>query len=207
MAPSNNAQLFELSDELRTSVESELNSQEQIIWVEQPDSWRLARATLPVLLFAIPWTAFALFWTSMAAVGVGQGAGMGPLRWAFPLFGVPFIVIGLGMLSSPYWAFRSAKRSVYILTTQRAILLHGGWFSINVRSFEPAALTSLDRKQRRDGSGDLIFTHDWRPHNNGHAAGNNVGFVAVRDVKHVEDLVRTLAQQAAGRSKTSEESA
>jgi hypothetical protein len=205
MVPSNNPLLFELSDELRASVESELTSQEQVVWVEQPIPWLVARSTLPILLFGIPFTAFALFWIGMAAFGINQAGNAGPL-WIFPLFGLPFILVGLAMFSAPYWALRSARRTVYVLTTQRAILLRGGWFSINVRSFEPTALTDLDRRQRPNGSGDLIFTRDWRPSNNGHSTGRNVGFLAVRDVKHVEDLVRTLVHQQAGRSKTSAES-
>jgi hypothetical protein len=205
MALSNNPQLFELSDALRANVESELNSQEQIVWVEQPIPWLVARSALPILLFGTPFTVFAVFWIGMAAFGVGQAANAGPM-WVFPLFGLPFVLIGLAMFSAPYWALRSAKRTVYVVTTQRAILLRGGWFSISVRSFEPAALTILNRKQRPDGSGDLIFTQDWRPGNNGHSTWKNVGFVAVRDVKHVEDLIRTLAQQPASRSKAANES-
>ena len=75
-----------------------------------------------------------------------------------------------------------------------------------MRSFEPDRITDFRRTQYPDGSGDLIFTRDWRPSNNGHSTGRNVGFLAVRDVKHVEDLVRTLVHQQAGRSKTSAES-
>jgi hypothetical protein len=206
MALSNNPHLFELSDELRAHVESELTSQEQVVWVQQPVPWLIARGTLPILLVGIPFTAFALVWMGLAIFGVGQAANAGPM-WFFPFFGLPFVFVGLGMFSAPYWALRSAKRTVYVLTTQRAMLLKGGWNSINVRSFEPAALTSLNRKQRPDGSGDLIFAQEWRPGNHGHSTSRNVGFLGVRDVKHVEDLVRTLTQQAASRSQASDEDA
>jgi hypothetical protein len=197
MTFSNHPQLFELSDELRACVEAELNPQEQIVWVEQPIPWLIVRSTLPILLIGIPFTAFALFWIGMATFGVNQAQGApAPLK-AFPLFGLPFVLVGLAMFSAPYWALRGAKRTVYVLTTQRAIILRGGWINMNVRSFDPAALTTLNRKQRPDGSGDLIFAQDFRPTRRGQSMMTNVGFMAVRDVKQVENLVRTLAQQTA----------
>ena len=74
----------------------------------------------------------------------------------FPLFGIPFVLIGFGMLSSPYWTMRKARRTAYVLTTARAIIFDGG-FSTTIRSFGPDRLTDLRRKQRADGSGDVIF--------------------------------------------------
>jgi len=42
-----------------------------------------------LFLFAVPWTAFAVFWVVMAAA-------TGP--WWFALFGVPFVLVGLALL-------------------------------------------------------------------------------------------------------------
>jgi hypothetical protein len=41
----------------------------------------------------------------------------------FPLFGVPFVLIGLGMLAAPYWMRRKAQNTVYALTDKRALIL------------------------------------------------------------------------------------
>ncbi len=182
---------------LRSLVERELQSGERITWMEQPIPGRMARGSLGLVLFGIPWTAFAIFWVTMAATGVSKSKAPGPF-WAFPLFGVPFILIGLGLLASPYWARRAALRSVYVLTDRRAIVFRAGWRgSVTVRSFEPAALTDLKREQCADGSGDLVFTQDWRRGSRGGSYATNVGFVAVRDVKNVEELVRALARKGA----------
>lgn len=54
-----------------------------------------------LLLFAIPWTLFACFWTAAAllsAVTMVREKGFTVWTLAFPLFGLPFIVIGVGML-------------------------------------------------------------------------------------------------------------
>ena len=31
----------------------------------------------------------------------------------FPLFGIPIVLVGLGLLLSPFWAFHKATRTVY----------------------------------------------------------------------------------------------
>ena len=50
-------------------------------------------------LFAIPWTAFSVFWMAGAAgFKIPQFKNGEDL---FPLFGIPFFLIGIGLLSSP----------------------------------------------------------------------------------------------------------
>jgi hypothetical protein len=184
--------------ELRTLVESEMQPGERIDWLDQPIPGRLARSTLPILLFGIPWTAFALFWTAGAAWGASKADGGPWMLHVFPLFGLPFILIGLGMLSSPYWVHRRARRTAYVLTDRRAVVFSAGWRgSTTVRSFDPTRLGDLQRKQNADGSGDLIFTQDlWRD-SDGDRHTTNVGFLAVRNVKQAEEMVRALVQRGA----------
>jgi hypothetical protein len=184
--------------ELRALVESEMQPGERIDWLDQPIPARLARSTWPILLFGIPWTAFALFWTAGAAWGTSK-AGSGPWMFhLFPLFGLPFILIGLGMLSSPYWVHRQARRTAYVLTDRRAVVFSAGWRgSTTVRSFDPTRLGDLQRKQHADGSGDLIFAQDMRRDSDGDRHTTNVGFLAIRNVKHAEEMVRALLQRGA----------
>lgn len=188
-----------LPQKLRSLVESEMQAGERINWMEQPIPGRMARMTLPIVLFGIPWTAFALSWTASAAWGTSKVEGGPGLFSAFPLFGLPFILIGLGMLSSPYWSRRKAHRSAYVLTDRRAILFSADWRgSVTVRSFEPERLTDLQRKQHADGSGDLVFAQDSRRDSDGGRHTIDVGFLAIREVKNVEELVKALAQRSAG---------
>jgi hypothetical protein len=69
----------------------------------------------------------------------------------------------------------------------------GGIRSISVRSFVPEALGDLERKQHPDGSGDLIFARDPYGDGDGHQRLKPIGFLAVPDVKTVEEMVRALA--------------
>lgn len=192
--------LWELSPRLRTLIQAELQDGETIAWVGQPIASRFAWRTLPIVLFGIPWTAFALFWTAGAAgfkiPEFKQGSDL------FPLFGLPFILIGLGMLTAPYWMACKARRTAYVLTDRRAILLDGG-FSTTIRSFGPERLRDLRRIQRSDASGDLVFERTHHHDSDGGRCTTDHGFLAIPDVKAIEDLVRQLAESEASREQRS----
>lgn len=184
--------------ELRAMIENELQSGERITWTGQPIPGRTTKGSWGIILFGIPWTAFAVFWTYMASGPLrNTHHNPGPIGYLFPLFGVPFILIGLAMLSSPFWLRRMAARTVYVLTDRRAILFTGGLRrgSMTVRSFQPDQLRQLQRNQNSDGTGDLIFTQDIDTGKNGNQYPRDVGFIGIRDVKQVEELVRNLAAQ------------
>jgi hypothetical protein len=169
---------YNLPDQLVALVDRELNSGESVVWVSQPIPRRMARTALPSVLFGIPWTAFAIFWTAMAGWGTWSKPGAGWFR-LFPFWGVPFILVGFGMLSSSYWAYRRAKQTAYVLTNRRAIIISVGWRkNASIQSFEPNALTDLQRKEKPDGSRDLIFTNDIRTGSRGHDYSTEVGFIA-----------------------------
>jgi hypothetical protein len=180
-----------LPPKVRSLVESEISG-EQALWIDQPIPGRYARQAWILTLFGIPWTVFSIIWTWGAFHAARQFPGS-QIAILFPLFGVPFILAGLGMLFSPYWLKLRARNTVYILTQRRAIIISCGWLGgLNVRSFEPARMRDIQRRQHADGSGDIIFLHDWRYDAHGNSYSTNVGFKAVRDVKSVEDLIRSM---------------
>lgn len=181
--------LWQLPEQLRTLVENELQDGETVAWVGQPIPRRFAMRTLPIVLFAIPWTGFAIFWITAAS-----GFKIPNFKHGFdffPLFGIPFILIGFGMLSSPFWMAWKAKKTAYVLTDRRAIIFDGGW-STTVRSFGPERLPDLMRSQRRDGSGDLILEKKISYNNQGGNRPIDIGFLAIPNVKEVEERVRLI---------------
>jgi hypothetical protein len=183
---------------LRNKVEMELRSGERILWTAQPIAARLSRASWPIVIFGIFWTAFSVFWVAAAGWGTSRNSMPGPFK-LFPLFGVPFVLIGIGMLTSPIWMRKKAAKTVYMITDQRAVILSEGLRGkTHVESYAPTQLQSITRDQFADGSGDLIFeTRTWRD-SDGDRRTSRVGFFAVPDVKSVEDHIRTLAQKATG---------
>jgi hypothetical protein len=172
-------------------LEGELKPGETVLWQSAPIARRHRMMALPIFLFAIPWTAFSVFWMAMAASGSGF----------FALFGLPFLLIGVGMLCSPWWAARLARRTAYALTTDRAIILTPAPFGsgISVRSFAPADLAGVERVQRGDGSGDLILARELVRGSKGHMHEKKTGFMGVPAVQtvqlRIDEMVR--AHQAA----------
>ena len=181
-----------IEPELRRALESELADGERIVWLRQPVPWLIWRGTLVLLIFAIPWTAFAVFWTVAAAGGIWN-RGAAPASWfhyVFPLWGLPFILVGLAMLSTPWLAARGARRTVYAITDRRAIVWMGkGWGKMEVQSFEPKRLLSLTRTARANGSGDLVFEQFRETHGSSTTTIRR-GFMGLSDVRDAEDVLR-----------------
>lgn len=182
-----------LPNDVATRVRDELQSGERVTWAGQPMPGRFARRSIGMVLFAIPWTAFAVFWVAAASRFTAPDFSH-PFDF-FPLFGVPFILIGLGMLTSPFWMRLKARRTVYVITDRRAIILDGNLGrSTTVRSFEPARLGDIRRVQRPDGSGDLVFERTYSIDRRGGRHTTDHGFLAIENVKNVEGLIQQLVR-------------
>lgn len=181
--------------ELKPVVDRELQAGEQLVWFGTPNPRNMMLASLGLVLFGIPWTAFALFWTGGAFVATRAANAPFGLDVCFPLFGVPFILVGLGMLSSPFWMRRRGQRTAYLLTDRRAVIIQGGLFgSVTTYSFQPERLTSITRLERKDGSGDLVFEEFTTRHGSGHTTTRR-GFIGIANVRAVEEQVNQLVAQ------------
>ncbi|MFO0829190.1 MAG: hypothetical protein U0572_13705 [Phycisphaerales bacterium] len=180
--------------DLRDLVERELEPSERLLWMEQPIPRFFSGASLGAFLFAIPWTAFAIFWICGAAGFKVPDLSKGGAS-LFPLFGLPFVLIGLAMLSTPIWAYRGMRRTIYVVTDRRAIVFEGGR-KTTIRSFEPSRLKDVFRREKRDGSGDVVFEQGLTTGPRGSSRSYDLGFLGVRDPRSVEQIVKKLSQQA-----------
>ncbi|MEM7682272.1 MAG: hypothetical protein AAF288_09990 [Planctomycetota bacterium] len=176
--------------DLQAAIESELGPNETLLWAGQPSPKRVAKRDLPLVLFAVPWTGFAVFWTLGAAGLLGQAGAGGSL--GFAAFGLPFIAIGLGMFATPWWSYRVAKRTAYVITEERAIILRIGRRS-DLQAFPADRLTVLKRRTQPDGSGDLILERESSTDSDGHRDTKEIGFFGIPEVKEVGRLVRDVA--------------
>ena len=122
----------------------QLDSGERLLWSGSPRPGGMALAALPLTFMGIVFTGFAAFWIA-SAMNVSSGSsGDGFPGAIFPLFGVPFLVIGFGMLLGPVWAYRSAKNSVYAVTDKRVLIITGAK-TVGVRSFAPEDIGEIVR--------------------------------------------------------------
>lgn len=166
---------------------------ERILWQARRIP-RIEPKGFALYLFAVPWTAFALFWTAMAAGAAtafsDDGKGPGVLTWAFPLFGVPFIVVGLAMLAAPFFGLWAGSRTLYAATERRLLKLTIGK-SLKVESVSAERLGPETRTERPDGSGSLSFAVRIGKDSDGDAT---VERFEISDVPAVFDASRRIAQ-------------
>lgn len=180
--------------ELDDKVKRELESGERILWMEQPIPRYFTAMSTGAFLFAIPWTAFAVFWMCGASGFKMPDFSKGGFSF-FPLFGLPFFLIGIGMLSSPLWSYRKAFKTVYVITDRRAITFDAGW-TTTIRSYPPDRLQNIHRKEKRDGSGDVVLGQRVWSGSEGGQQSQDLGFLNIRDPKTVEQMLRKLAAHA-----------
>jgi hypothetical protein len=142
-------------ERLRMALERELGPDEVVVW----HGWQLARIEPRMFLiyvFAIPWTAFSLMWTGLAAAAImGTGEdGPGLIGWAFPLFGLPFIAIGLWMLAGPFLPLFVRGRVLYVITDRRVLRL-SFWRELAVKAVPADRIGLAERQEKPDGTGTL----------------------------------------------------
>jgi hypothetical protein len=213
-------ELMDLPERLRNMVEDELDAGERIEWLAQPSPTRsVPLASLFPVLFGILWTAFAVFWIVMASGLFNRGPrneGM-----PFALFGIPFVLVGMGMLCSPFWMRRRMRKAIegtaYVITDRRVILFDNGFYGdgllatllggvakrmgggINIRSYFPADLKQIERTQRDDGTGNILFGEVlFTTETNGERTITRSGFFSIPETKEVERRLRELASTVPG---------
>jgi hypothetical protein len=185
-----------ISRELEDKVRRELESGERILWMEQPIPRYFTAVSTGAFLFAIPWTAFAIFWICGASGFKLPDFSKDGFSF-FPLFGLPFVLIGIGMLSSPLWAYRKAFNTVYVITDRRAITIDAGW-TTTIRSYPPDQLQNIHRKEKRDGTGDVVLGQRVWSGSEGGQQATDLGFLNIRDPKTVEQMLKKLADPGGG---------
>lgn len=188
---------LKISDELYRKIDRELEPGELIKWVDQPVPRFFTAYSTLTFLFGIPWTAFAISWM-WGALG---------FRWSrfdcFPLFGIPFVLIGFWMLSSPIQVWYEAHQTAYIITDKRAILIEGGITGTTIRSYLPSEFGDVHRRENNDGTGDAIIKIQLVTHSSTDADGypsgettreKKIGFMGIRNPKEVERMLKELAK-------------
>ena len=146
-----------------------------------------ARQGIPLMFFGIFWTAFSIFWT-LAAAGFEVPSFNKGFDF-FPLFGIPFVLIGFGLLTAPFWMRVRAGNTAYVLTDKRAIIFSKKGRRFIVKDYLPEELKSVYREESSNGMGSVIFFKA----KDTDTLSSEVGFLSITDVKEVEKLVKTLS--------------
>jgi Bacterial PH domain len=180
--------------------QSELQSGESLYWTGTANAGRAAVSALPAALFGIPFAGFALFWIT-SALRASQhishsSNGFGKSFAIFPVFGVPFLLIGVGVTLAPLWAYLKGLNTVYAVTNKRVMIISGG-SSRTVNSCTPADIVSVDHRERPDGSGDVIIRTTAQIRTKNSLSQVTIGLYGIPNVKDVAAQVLALHNQRA----------
>jgi Na+/citrate or Na+/malate symporter len=187
--------------DIQGMVRSELQPGESLQWTGTADAGRAAVSALPAMIFGIPFAGFALFWITMAYHGThaisrsSSNSAAGVFSF-FPLFGLPFLLIGLGIVSTPLFAYLKALKTAYAITDKRILVITDGR-TRTVKSCTPADIVSVDHRERAGGTGDVIIRTNSIMQTRNSFSQMTVGLLGVNNVKEVARLVLNLHSQRA----------
>ncbi len=100
--------------ELYHQVQPYLHPGEDILWIGKPASSEMPKTAIFPMVFSIFFIGFSIFWMLTAASMSG----------IFALFGLPFLLAGLGLLYGTTLGRKNAMKSaVYAVTETRAIIV------------------------------------------------------------------------------------
>lgn len=182
---------FNIPAHLHERLRSELKTGESITWAGQPIPNIYMKSGWKIWFFFIPWTAFSLFWIAGASSFQIPSFEEG---WdLFPLFGLPFFLIGIMGLGSPFLLRKNARSMVFAITDQRAITI-SGMKTITVKSIPLNQIKNIERIQHANGSGDLILQTRTYRDSEGDQSTERFGFFAIADVKKVQTEIEQRLQ-------------
>lgn len=144
-------------DDAKHEIAMELDGDEQLLWSGSPRRGVVFRQSDVFLIpFSLLWGGFALFWETIALMMM-VGAGGHPVAFIFPLFGLPFVIIGLYLMFGRFWVdARIRARTFYGVTTKRIIII-SGLFSRKIKSLDLRTLTDISFTERTDRTGIITF--------------------------------------------------
>jgi hypothetical protein len=185
-----------LSPDLRRALDGAVQG-ERVLWTGQPQPKRLW-PLFGIWLFAVPWTVFALFWESMALMPwFASTKTPSDITWTFgivmPIFGIPFIVIGFGMLASPFWIMAKAKSTVHALTDKRLLTIVTGR-STKVTEVAINRTGPVETKIGPDGAGSFKVQTGSHMDSDGDRITDRFEFAGIDNVAELERQFRMLKQ-------------
>jgi hypothetical protein len=185
-----------------STVTRELSSGERLVWTGQPRrGLRLRGSDAFVIPFSIFWCGFAIFWEFIVLTTTPRGAG--PISIVFPLFGAPFVLIGLYFVFGRFIVDAWMRgRTFYGISNERLIIV-SELFVRRTKSLNLRTLSDISLTERPDGSGTITFgpAHPfghWLVSGSWGGAGTVAppAFDMIDSAKEVYELIRQTQRQA-----------
>jgi hypothetical protein len=142
-----------------TAIAECLDPGEQVRWVGQPRQGIFLRAAdLGLIPFSLFWGGFAITWETIAVRSILFGSGAPTfIKFLFPLWGIPFVIIGLYIMIGRFFVDSWIRRRVWYAITDRRVLIVTLGISRQLSSFDLRTLSEVNFQQHSDGTGSIIF--------------------------------------------------
>lgn len=188
-----------MNNNAHTIIRAELDNDEKLLWAGIPkQGLKLHKSDIFMIPFSLAWGGFALFWEAMALSIPSDKAG--PVSLIFPLFGLPFVLIGLYiMVGRFFYDAKKRSKTFYGLTNQRIIIL-SNLFGKTLESFNLKNLVEISITEASDGSGTITLGKA-NPINNkfltrANTTTANPELEMIENAKQIYTLIRQQQNQA-----------
>jgi hypothetical protein len=171
-------------------VQREMRRGERPVWAGRPVAGTGRRMALARLRLGLAFTGFSLFWIA-AAYAITRGGDFDLVGMLFPLFGLPFVLVGLVIIASSVNVWRRLNATVYGISTDRVLLINDRP-RYRMRAVDLAALTGSERVERKDGTGDLALVDG-----KGAYGGKREWLFGVEDISRVSAEYERYRREAA----------
>ncbi|WP_418667762.1 hypothetical protein [Allofournierella sp.] len=168
-------------------LERQLGPGETVIWRGKPQKLHPAGGAFG-RLFGWVWLGFACFWELIALTVLLRTGIVGLL---FPLFGIPFVLIGLKLVFPNLLGKRRLAGTVYAVTNRRVLVVTES----RVTAWPVSSIEGVEKRYYSDGTGDLVLDGGqtrttW---NDGHAHTRSVtlDLLGLADVDAAEAALRS----------------
>lgn len=189
-----------------TELWSELDAGEKLLWSGRPAQGILFRSSDIFLIpFSLIWGGFAIFWEASVLAAVWRSDAQTPdmIRYIFPLFGLPFVAIGLYIMAGRFFVDRAQRRKTLYGITDRRVIIRSGLFrrttkSLNLRTLSDVTLSESSDRRGTITLGPTAGMYSWLHGTSwpGMAAHVAPCLDTIEDAKNVYDILRR-AQSAA----------
>jgi len=173
-----------------------------VLWVGRPDARRIFRTTALIWLFGVPWTGFVLIWEGIAlapllspwlisAQGLPKTVGAGSVFMA--LWGVPFLLVGLLIMSAPWWARSEAVNSAYVVTERYLMAVNASRSGTStVEKTDISRIVTIVRTEWPSGFGVLKISRGRKRDSDGDLVSDEATWTGIPDVRRVEGIISAL---------------
>jgi hypothetical protein len=145
-------------DYAENEIALELDREERVLWSGMPrQGFALHGSDVFLIPFSIFWAGFAFVWEAIAIFMLLQNPGQDPFMCIFPIFGLPFVMVGVYLLFGRFWIDARIRSRTYYGVTNKRIIIITGLLSRKVKSLALGTLTDLSLTEKSNGFGTITF--------------------------------------------------